>query len=57
MTAAHEFSFMRATKRADIQPGPSLPPGCLATLCPLCPQPGINMDPKYEQVGHPPGEQ
>ncbi|KAI0708129.1 hypothetical protein C8T65DRAFT_708633 [Cerioporus squamosus] len=49
MTAEREFSFMRSTKRADMPPEQGLPPGALATLCPACPQPGINMDPRYEK--------
>ncbi|KAI0763380.1 hypothetical protein BC629DRAFT_1293991 [Irpex lacteus] len=27
----------------------TLPPGSLAVLCPACPQPGINMDPKWQE--------
>ncbi|KAI0741135.1 hypothetical protein C8Q76DRAFT_608959 [Earliella scabrosa] len=57
LTASREFSFTRATKRAGVEPGSSLPAGCLATLCPSCPQPGINMDPIYEHSGRPDGEQ
>ncbi len=57
MTAAREFSFMRATKRFGVEPSPELPLGSMAVLCPACPQPGINMDPKYEHVGRPKGEE
>ena len=44
MTAAREFTFIRATKRAGIEPTDNLEPGVLAVRCPACPQPGINMD-------------
>ncbi len=57
MTAEREFAFMRSTKRNAMPPQQGLAPGALATLCPACPQPGINMDPRYETSGRPPGEQ
>ncbi|RDX43436.1 hypothetical protein OH76DRAFT_1458396 [Lentinus brumalis] len=57
MTAEREFLFVRSTKRADLPPERGLQPGALATLCPACPQPGINMDPRYESCGRPPGEE
>ncbi|RDX46393.1 hypothetical protein OH76DRAFT_1356133 [Lentinus brumalis] len=57
MTAAREFSFMRATKRFGVEPSSTLPPGSMAVLCPACPQPGINMDPVYEATGRPKGEE
>ncbi|EJF55967.1 hypothetical protein DICSQDRAFT_150671 [Dichomitus squalens LYAD-421 SS1] len=57
MTAAREFMFTRATKRADVEPTQELEPGVLAIRCPACPQPGINMDPKYEKTGRPEGDE
>ncbi|RDX45950.1 hypothetical protein OH76DRAFT_1356862, partial [Lentinus brumalis] len=56
MIAAREFSFMRMTKRFDVQPSDALEAGCLAVLCPACPQPGINMDPRWDG-GRPEGQE
>ena len=53
LTAAREFSFARLTKRMDVDPEEPLAPRSLAVLCPQCPQPGINMDPKYEEAVEP----
>ena len=44
MTAAREFTFIRATKHAGIEPSEDLEPGVLTIRCPACPQPGVNMD-------------
>ena len=57
LTAAREFMFTRATKRADVEPTDNLEPGVLAVRCPACPQPGINMDPAYEKTGRPEGDE
>ena len=44
-----EFMFLRATRRAGVEPTAELPARSLAVLCPACPQPGINMDPHWEE--------
>ena len=57
LTAAREFMFTRATKRADVDPTDNLEPGVLTVRCPACLQPGINMDPMYEKTGRPKGDE
>ncbi len=42
-----EYVFLRATRRAGVEPSKSLDPATLAVLCPACPQPDINMDPNW----------
>ncbi|PIL28222.1 hypothetical protein GSI_09634 [Ganoderma sinense ZZ0214-1] len=44
-----EFMFLRATRRAGIQPTQGLPAGSLGVLCPACPQPYKNMDPADQE--------
>ncbi|EMD30750.1 hypothetical protein CERSUDRAFT_25709, partial [Gelatoporia subvermispora B] len=39
-----EFIWIRAVKRAGLEPRRGMAPGSLAVLCPACPQPDINMD-------------
>ncbi|KAI0684999.1 hypothetical protein C8T65DRAFT_712839 [Cerioporus squamosus] len=56
MTAVREFAFIRSTKRAGVVPSHSMPAGCLAILCPACPQPGINLDSRWDG-GRPKGEE
>ncbi|PIL28435.1 hypothetical protein GSI_08469 [Ganoderma sinense ZZ0214-1] len=41
-----EFMFLRATRRAGLQPTHNLPAGSLGVLCPACPQPYKNMNPE-----------
>ena len=49
MAASREFTFIRATKRAGVEPSGDLEPGVLAIRCPACPQPGINTDPSQKR--------
>ncbi|KAI0054763.1 hypothetical protein BV25DRAFT_1816572 [Artomyces pyxidatus] len=46
-TANREFVFLRAVRRAGLEPKRGLPAGSLAVLCPACPQIGINMAPDW----------
>ena len=39
---------MQACKRHGVDPSVDMAPASLATLCPACPQIGINMDPNWE---------
>ncbi|KAI1786196.1 hypothetical protein LXA43DRAFT_898439, partial [Ganoderma leucocontextum] len=41
--ATRQFAFLRACRRARQQPVRHLSSGSLASLCPACPQPGVNM--------------
>ncbi|KAI0730475.1 hypothetical protein C8Q76DRAFT_613044 [Earliella scabrosa] len=43
-----EFMFLRATRRAGVDPEADLPARSLAVWCPACPQPGMNMDPNWQ---------
>lgn len=43
-----EFVFLRATRRAGVEPTKPLEPASLAVLCPACPQPDKNMDPNWQ---------
>lgn len=45
-----EFMFLRATRRAGVEPTKNLEPRSLAVLCPACPHPGINMEPGWEAL-------
>ncbi|TBU45985.1 hypothetical protein BD309DRAFT_989187 [Dichomitus squalens] len=42
------FTFVRACRRAGVDPTRLLNIGCLAVLCPACPQPGKNIRPGWE---------
>lgn len=46
--AMREFNFVTLCQRHNEAPAADLSPGCLATRCPACPQPDINMDPGWE---------
>ena len=46
--AVRSYGFVRACRRAGIDPCSDLPVGCLAVICPACPQPGHNMRPGWE---------
>ncbi|KAI0081939.1 hypothetical protein K474DRAFT_1694643 [Panus rudis PR-1116 ss-1] len=48
MTGSRQFSFLHSLKRAGVRVVEKLAPGRLAVPCPTCPQPGINMDPGWE---------
>ncbi|GJE91050.1 hypothetical protein PsYK624_071980 [Phanerochaete sordida] len=48
MTASRQFSYLRLLKWFGLNVMKRLKEGCLALLCPACPQPGINMDPDWE---------
>ncbi|OCH85647.1 hypothetical protein OBBRIDRAFT_807358 [Obba rivulosa] len=41
--AMQEFIWLRAVKRAGLEPCRHMPPGSLVVLCPACPQPEMNM--------------
>ncbi len=43
-----EFMFLRATRRAGVEPTKTLEPASLAVLCPACPQPDKNMHPNWQ---------
>ncbi|RPD55070.1 hypothetical protein L227DRAFT_475895, partial [Lentinus tigrinus ALCF2SS1-6] len=43
-----KFMFLRATRRAGVQPTTPLDLGCLGVLCPACPQNEMNMDPNWK---------
>ncbi len=43
-----EFMFLRATRRAGVEPVRPLELGCIAVLCPACPQKDMNMDPRWK---------
>ncbi|KDQ50022.1 hypothetical protein JAAARDRAFT_142578 [Jaapia argillacea MUCL 33604] len=44
MMAEHQYSYIRALKRNNLDVAKQLPLDSLTVLCPACPQPGINMD-------------
>ncbi|EJF55675.1 hypothetical protein DICSQDRAFT_184244 [Dichomitus squalens LYAD-421 SS1] len=46
--AIRTYGFVRACRRAGVDPCSDLPIGCLAVTCPACPQPGHNMRPGWE---------
>ncbi|KAL6310200.1 hypothetical protein BKA93DRAFT_821259 [Sparassis latifolia] len=48
MTAHRQFAYLQALKRFGLQVTKKLKAGCLAVLCPACPQPDINMDPEWQ---------
>lgn len=41
--------FLRATRRAGVEPTLPLELGSLTVLCAACPQDGMNMDPNWAQ--------
>ncbi|KAI0713022.1 hypothetical protein C8T65DRAFT_695089 [Cerioporus squamosus] len=43
-----EFMFLRATRRAGVEPTIPLDLGSLMVLCPACPQKDMNMDPRWK---------
>ncbi|KAI1787177.1 hypothetical protein LXA43DRAFT_896623 [Ganoderma leucocontextum] len=47
--AVRTYNFVRACRRAGVEPRAELPVGCLAVLCPACPQPNHNMRPGWEE--------
>ncbi|KAI1791116.1 hypothetical protein LXA43DRAFT_872705, partial [Ganoderma leucocontextum] len=47
--AIRTYAFVRACRRAGVEPSAQLPVGSLAVLCPACPQPNHNMRPGWEQ--------
>ena len=53
--AVREWDFVTACNRHGVKPGPEMVARSLATLCPACPQPGINMDPDWKD--RPPDQQ
>ncbi|KAI1782668.1 hypothetical protein LXA43DRAFT_1103603 [Ganoderma leucocontextum] len=46
--AVRTYNFVRASRRAGVDPSADLPFGALAVICPACPQPGHNMRPGWE---------
>lgn len=50
LTTAREVEFVMSLKRSGQEAEKELEPGSLATLCPACPQPGINMDPDWQNA-------
>ncbi|KAI1785825.1 hypothetical protein LXA43DRAFT_894803, partial [Ganoderma leucocontextum] len=42
------FTYVRSCRRAGVDPGRNMDIGCLAVLCPACPQPGRNMRPGWQ---------
>lgn len=48
LTAARMFFFLLLCIQKGQEPSGELPYASLATMCPSCPQPGINMDPGWE---------
>ena len=47
--AVRTYNFVRACRHAGVDPGAELAAGCLAVLCPACPQPNLNMRPGWEK--------
>lgn len=48
--AVREYAYVLAVKRQGVTPGRNLGSGQLATMCPACPHPDINMAPDWENV-------
>ncbi|KAI0050137.1 hypothetical protein FA95DRAFT_686892 [Auriscalpium vulgare] len=49
LTSAREFAYLRTVRRAGVLPVRNMEAGSLAVLCPACPQPDINMDPRWRE--------
>ncbi|KAI0071051.1 hypothetical protein K474DRAFT_1736809 [Panus rudis PR-1116 ss-1] len=48
MTASRQYEFLHSLIRAAEDVSFKMAEGCLAVLCPACPQPEINMDPNWK---------
>jgi hypothetical protein len=49
MVAYRQYIYLKLLARTDQDVQQKFDPGSLAVLCPACPQPGINMDPKWQE--------
>ncbi len=48
LISTREFFYLTLCKRKGAEPKREMDYASLATLCPSCPQPGINMDPNWQ---------